>query len=88
MGRRTSRNKGGSASLNQRIPVNRVALAPYNSYGAPDFVTRGFYEDQTFTCRQCGSENVWLAQQQQWWFEIAKGYVYSTAILCRACRIG
>ena len=87
MSQRKSGDKGTSASLNQRIPVNRAALAPFNSYGVPDFVTRGFYQDEAFTCRQCGSENIWLAKQQHWWFEIAKGYVYSTAILCRACRI-
>jgi hypothetical protein len=70
-----------------RIPVNRAALKPYNSYGEPDFVTRGYYEDVVFICRQCQSEQIWLVQQQQWWFEIAKGDVYATAIFCRACRI-
>jgi hypothetical protein len=68
------------------VPVNESLLAPYNSYGAPDFVTRGYYVDMPFRCKDCGKEEVWTGTQQKWWYEIAKGYVYSTAVRCRACR--
>lgn len=68
------------------VRVNVAALAPYNSYGEPDFVRRGFYQDQPFTCAQCHTAQVWKAWQQKWWYEIAKGYVDSTAKLCRPCR--
>jgi len=68
------------------VPVNSKALAPYNSYSWPEFVTLGYYVDKPFTCRDCGSEQVWRASQQKWWYEVAKGFVYSTAVLCRACR--
>ena len=67
-------------------PCNPELLAPYNSYGAPQFVTRGYYVDVAFRCHGCGSEEIWRATQQKWWYEGAKGYVYSTAKLCRACR--
>ena len=67
-------------------PVNEALLAPYNSYGAPEFVYRGFYRDLPFTCKDCGAEEVWRATQQKWWYEVAKGYVDSTATRCRACR--
>jgi hypothetical protein len=60
-------------------PVNEVLLAPYKSYGAPQFVYRGHYLDTAFTCQNCGSEEIWTATQQKWWYERAKGYVYSTA---------
>jgi hypothetical protein len=53
--------------------VNREALAPYNSYGEPDFVTRGYYVDRTFQCACCGTEETWRATQQKWWYEVAKG---------------
>jgi hypothetical protein len=68
------------------VPVNPTALRPYNSYGAPIFVTRGFYSDQPFSCKACGKEDIWTATQQKWWYEIAKGEVWSGAIHCRACR--
>jgi hypothetical protein len=67
-------------------PVNEALLAPNNSYGAPQFVYRGYYLDLPFTCHGCGKEEVWSATQQKWWYEVAKGFAYSTAKLCRTCR--
>ncbi len=68
------------------VPVNEELLAPNNSYGAPAFVTRGYYVDIPFRCVDCGKEEVWTGSQQKWWYEVAKGFAYSTAIRCRACR--
>jgi len=68
------------------VPVNEELLAPNNSYGAPDFVRRGYYVDMPFRCVDCGKEEIWTGTQQKWWYEVAKGFVYSTAIRCRACR--
>lgn len=68
------------------VLVNEAALAPNNSYGAPEFVRRGHYVDTPFRCKECGKEEVWTATQQKWWYEVAKGYAWSTAVLCRACR--
>jgi hypothetical protein len=68
------------------VPVKREALAKNNSYGEPQFVRRGYYLDVPFICGGCGSEEVWTAAQQKWWYEVAKGYAYSTARLCQACR--
>jgi hypothetical protein len=68
------------------VPVNEELLAPNNSYGAPDFVRRGYYVDRPFRCVDCGKEDVWTGSQQKWWYEVAKGFAYSTAIRCRACR--
>lgn len=67
-------------------PVNAAALRPFNSYGQPGFLERGFYVDEPFVCAGCGSHEVWRATQQKWWYEVAKGDVYSTAKHCRACR--
>ncbi|HEY6095305.1 MAG TPA: zinc-ribbon domain containing protein [Gallionellaceae bacterium] len=66
--------------------VNPACLAPYNSYGEPDFVNRGYYQDQPFVCVDCGAPGVWSAQRQKWWYEIAKGNVWSCAIRCPTCR--
>lgn len=67
-------------------PVNEELLAPNNSYGAPQFVRRGYYVDIPFRCVDCGKQEVWTGTQQKWWYEVAKGFVYSTAIRCRLCR--
>jgi hypothetical protein len=74
------------ATAHRLVPVNEELLAPNNSYGAPDFVRRGYYIDIPFRCVACGKEEIWTGTQQKWWYEVAKGFVYSTAIRCRACR--
>lgn len=68
------------------VPVDPARLQPYNSYGAPDFVWRGHYVDLAFRCRDCGAEGVWTAERQRWWYEEAKGDVFSTAHRCAPCR--
>jgi len=70
----------------QGVLVNESALAKNNSYGAPQFVYRGYYVDAPFKCKDCGKEEVWTATQQKWWYEVAKGFAYSTAVRCRGCR--
>jgi hypothetical protein len=68
------------------VPVNEELLAPNNSYGASDFVRRGYYVDRPFRCVDCGKEEIWTGSQQKWWYEVAKGFAYSTAVRCRLCR--
>ena len=70
----------------ERAPVNVEALASYKSYGTPAFVMRGYYQNIPFRCQGCGKDEIWTAMQQKWWYEVAKGYVYSTASFCRPCR--
>ncbi|MET0987649.1 MAG: zinc-ribbon domain containing protein [Steroidobacteraceae bacterium] len=72
--------------LENRVPVNASLLAPTNSYGRPDFVHRGFYIDSAFTCKDCGKKDVWTSRQQKWWFEVAKGDMFTSATRCRPCR--
>jgi hypothetical protein len=68
------------------VAVDPTALVPYNSYSQPDFVKRGYYVDKPFVCQDCGLSQTWTAAQQKWWYEVAKGVVFSTATHCRACR--
>ena len=65
-----------------RIQADLTRQAPNNSYGGGPL----YYEDLEFTCTDCGRQDTWTARQQQWWYEVAKGPIYSTAIRCRACR--
>jgi predicted RNA-binding Zn-ribbon protein involved in translation (DUF1610 family) len=52
-----------------------------NSYFLPLF-----YIDRPFTCRDCGSKEIWTAKQQKWWYEVVLGDINSIAVRCRSCR--
>ena len=67
-------------------PVNEKLLAPNNSYRVPVFVRCGYYADIPFRCVDCGKDEVRTGTQQKWWYEVAKSFVYSTAVRCRLCR--
>ncbi len=67
-------------------PCNPENLAPFNSYGVPDFVQRGHYLDVLFRCASCQKQEVCRATQQKWWYEVAKGHIESRAKLCNSCR--
>ncbi len=67
-------------------PVTPALLRCNNSYGIPDFVQRGYYQDRPFRCKDCGIEEVWTAAQQRWWYEVAQGDVWTVAVRCRPCR--
>jgi Probable zinc-ribbon domain len=57
-------------------------LSHINTYG--DLPT--YYMDYPFSCLDCGSAEIWKAEQQKWYYEEAKGYIWSVAQRCRACR--
>ena len=63
-----------AADLSQQVPIN--------TYGSP----KTLYVDMTFRCRDCGREETWTAQQQKWYYEVAKGSLHATAVRCRDCR--
>ena len=69
-----------------QVVVNPLKLRPTNSYGTPEFVARGYYVDFPFKCKDCGKSQVWSPSQQRWWYEIAKGDVWTVATRCRSCR--
>lgn len=64
------------------VPADLTQQVPNNSYSAKPL----YYTDVEFTCRDCGKQEVWTAEQQKWWYEVAKGSLYTTAVRCRACR--
>jgi hypothetical protein len=66
--------------------VDIMALAPNNSCDEPDFVKLGYYIDRLFTCAGCNSPEIWKAEQQKWWYESAKGGLFTIAKYCRTCR--
>jgi hypothetical protein len=76
-----------AARARGELPVesSRLNGAGY-SYSIPAFVERGTYAPIEFTCKSCGKAEMWTAHQQKWWYETAKGDVFSTATMCRPCR--
>ena len=67
------------------IPANWEALQ-HNQATIPESTYPLFYADRHFKCRDCGSDEIWRATQQKWWYETAKGPIDSIAIRCRSCR--
>ena len=63
------------------IPADPSQQTPNNSYGPPLY-----YQNVEFTCVDCGVAEVWTAEQQNWWYEVAKGSIYSGPKSCRPCR--
>ncbi|WP_171088942.1 zinc-ribbon domain containing protein [Usitatibacter rugosus] len=78
--------KARAARLKGQVLVNPDNLRPTNSYRTPDFVDREFYVDRPFQCKDCGTAQIWTATQQKWWYESAKGDVWTVAVRCRTCR--
>ena len=72
---------------NAELPPGAVAadtsqLAHNNTYSP----LPRFYVDKVVVCRECGKQEVWPAERQKWWYEVAKGNINTQAVLCRACR--
>jgi hypothetical protein len=64
------------------VAADPLQLSHNNTYGA----LPRFYVDKIVQCRQCGTEEVWPAERQKWWYEVAKGSINTQAVLCRSCR--
>ena len=64
------------------VAADPVQLSHNNTYGA----LPRFYVDKVVQCRECGKEEVWPAERQKWWYEVAKGNINTQAVLCRSCR--
>jgi hypothetical protein len=62
--------------------ADQQELSHNNTYGR----LPRFYVDRLIVCQQCGTEEVWPAARQKWWYEVAKGHINSNAVLCLACR--
>jgi hypothetical protein len=75
--------------LSDGVEIPRGAVAadpsqqvPTNSYLPPPL----FYVDKEFNCVDCGRREIWAAEQQKWYYEVAKGSLYATAVRCPECQ--
>jgi hypothetical protein len=64
------------------VLADQKELSHNNTYGR----LPRFYIDKVVICRHCGTEEVWPAERQKWWYEVAKGNINTDAVLCRVCR--
>ncbi len=64
------------------VPADQSKLLHDNTYGPRP----RFYVDTPFTCIECGTEEVWSATDQKWWYEEAKGKIATRANRCSVCR--
>lgn len=64
------------------VPADLSQQVPNNSWSPPP----AFYVDVLFECVDCGSEETWTGEQQKWYYEVAKGSLYATAVRCDVCR--
>jgi hypothetical protein len=71
-------NNGGLS----RLKANHANLEHINTYG---FLPM-YYRSMEFTCRDCGSGEIWTAKQQKFYYEECKGHIDARAVRCNACR--
>ena len=64
------------------VLANLAELSHNNTYGR----LPRFYVDRVVVCRNCSTEEVWPAERQKWWYEVAKGNINTQAVQCRSCR--
>lgn len=64
------------------VSANHAELSHINTYG----LLPEYYVDQVFRCRDCGVEEIWLAEDQKWYYEVAKGHIDANAVRCHSCR--
>jgi hypothetical protein len=69
-----------------RMPKDAIAADMTKHVEVCSYSARFWYEDVEFACRDCGSIEVWTAAAQRWWYEVAKGLIYTRAVRCRGCR--
>jgi hypothetical protein len=64
------------------IPAEQANLLHDRTYGPRP----RFYVDEPFTCIECGTQEVWRAADQKWWYEQAKAKIATRANRCSTCR--
>jgi Probable zinc-ribbon domain len=66
------------------IPDGAIA-ADVSKQAPASFSRRYYYKDHEFECADCGKEEVWTAEDQQWYFEVIKAHPASTATSHHRC---
>ncbi len=63
------------------VAADLTKQRPNNSYSP-----KLFYTGEPFCCIDCGKDEIWTAERQKWFYEVAQGSIYARAVRCRTCR--
>lgn len=78
-----SNKKRAKNKKDTRLPTDKAKWgAKCNTYDVPP----EYYYDEEFTCRDCGTKEIWTAEQQKYWYEEAQKDINTRAVRCRKCR--
>lgn len=66
-----------------RLKADHSQLTHINTYG----ILPEFYEGVEFQCRDCGTQEVWSAASQKFYYEVCKGHIDARAVRCKTCRL-
>ena len=72
--------EAGIIKAADEIPADAVPASVEYAHRTP------YYRDTGFRCEDCGSEALWTADDQRYWYEQLRGSPYSTAKRCTECR--
>lgn len=76
----------GMISDAKQIPEDAIPLDPDTSTKALTCSPNTYYEDIEFNCSDCGRQECWKAESQQYYFEVMRASPYKKAKRCHACR--
>ena len=68
------------------LPVLSLQIGRSLAQAMWALVYPAFYVDVNFNCTDCGCDEVWRAERQKWYYEVAKGWFPITPERCRGCR--
>jgi hypothetical protein len=68
------------------IPATAIPVDPHRINIGGSYFRPTYFEDKAFVCQDCGSHQLWKAEDQIWFYETSGAPYYSTAIRCRSCR--
>ena len=78
--------KAGRLVDGREIPEGAIAADVSQQATNNSYSIKYYYRDIEFICADCGSEEVWKAKDQKWYYEVVKGPIYAGPKRCRACR--
>lgn len=68
------------------IPPAAIPVDPHRINVGGSYFRPTYFEDMAFMCQDCGSHQIWKAEDQIWFYEKSGTPFYSTAVRCRSCR--
>lgn len=68
------------------LPAGAVAADLHKQVAHNSYSPKLYYVDEPFACIDCGKKEIWTAERQKWYYEVAKGSIHGRPARCRDCR--